>query len=448
MKEDAANMNQKIKAILTACLLLTILAFTAGCAAEKTPYEINDGDNYTVSVKFDANGGTFTTNTSVIVDSYNISEMQKNGEGQVEIALLSPDNAYRGNDAFTAIKNGCFLAGWYAERTETLDSEGNSSYVYSNKWDFENDLLSVDPGKTYTSQEPVLTLYAAWVPLFEIEFYSLNTGEYLQSLTYNPTIDGEILVPDWNMETGAVEMYDFPERSGYTFNGAYYDAEGTQPVDTVVVHPGTVDYTNGVAKNAVMKLYIDWMEGEWYHIYNVEQFLDNASVNGSYVLYADLDFTDEIWPTSLMYGNFGGTIEGNGYTIRNVDAAQTNNSKVNAGLFGQLTETAQLKDLTFENVTFTIQAGTRVTGASYGLLAGTISGEAAFTNVAIKSSTLQIDSGCYFGTDDYSIGLLCGMGNTAALDDSGITCKAVGDHPETVKIAVNGNEVTLEFVNE
>ena len=65
--------------------------------------------------------------------------------------------------------------------------------------------------------------------------------------------------------------------------------------------------------------------------------------------------------------------------------------------------------------------------------------------MSVTNSTLKIDSGCYFGADDYSIGLVCGMGSDAKLDTSGITCMAVGDAPETVNITVNGNTVTLEI---
>lgn len=442
-------MKRKLKPIVLAFTLLAALFLFTACGEEENPYRDNDAENYNVSVKYDANGGMFTTNTSVIVDSYNISEMKTNSEGKVEIALLSPDDSLRGNDAFTAQNSGYFLAGWYTERIETLDEQGNPIYVYSDRWDFAESRLTVDPAKTYSAAEPVVTLYAAWVPLFEIEFYALDSGEYLNSYTFNPEEVSEIKVPVWDEKTGAIEMYDFPERSGYTFDGVYLDAEGKQAVDTeTVTHPGVVDYDNGAAKDSVLKLYVDWKEGEWYHIYTAEQFTDNASVNGNYVLHADLDFADEIWPTSLMYGNYGGTIEGNGHTIKNVQVTQTNNSKVNAGLFGHLTETAVFTDLTFENITFTIKAGTRVVGTSYGLLAGTISGEATFTNVKVKSSTLQIDSGCYFGSDDYVIGLLCGMGDPSVIDYSEITCEAVGDKPESVKITVNGNSVEAEIVVE
>ncbi len=442
-------MNQKIKAILLTFLLATSVAMVTGCGAEETPYQTNDAENYTVSVKYDANGGIFTTNTSVIVDSYNISEMKTNGSGQVELALLSPDNEVRGTDAFRAVNNGYFLAGWYTERIESSDSAGNKVYSYSGKWDFQKDLLKVDAGKTYSSAEPVVTLYAAWIPLFQIEFYSLDSGEHLDTYTYDPLAETEIKVPAWDEGTGAINMYRFPERSGYTFNGAYYDADGTKAVDTeTVAHPGVIDYETGSVKDNVLKLYVDWTEGEWYHIYNTQQFLDNASVNGNYVIHADLDFTDANWPTSLMHGNFNGSIEGNGHTFKNISITQTNNSKVNAGLFGHVTEKAKITDLIFENVTVTIKAGTRVAGTSYGLFAGSISGEAVLKDVSIVNGTLQIDSGCYFGTDDYSIGLLCGMGDASVIDYSDITCVAVGDKPERVQITVNDNTVTVQIVNE
>lgn len=436
--------NKKIYALLALALVLSALLF-AGCAAEPTPYETNDAENYTVSVRYDANGGIFTTNTSSIVDSYNLSELPVNSNGKAEIALLSPDNSARGNDAFSAVNNGYFLAGWYSERIEKTDGEGNTYYTYSNKWDFENGLLEIDKGKQYSSQTPVLTLYAAWVPLFEIEFYSLGTGEYLDSYSYDPSAS-EIKVPEWNTDSGSVDMFNFPKKSGYTFNKAYYDSEGNNAVETATLqHSGVIDYATGTASNSVMKVYIDWTEGEWYRIYNTEQFLDNASLNGNYEIFADLDFEGEIWPTVFMYGNFGGTIRGNGHTFKNIELVQTNNSKVNAGLFGNLTETSSVSDLTIENLTFTVKAGTRVVGTSYGAFAGTISGNAKLSGIKILASTLQIDSSCYFGADDYSIGLVCGMGNESAVETAEINCVAVGDNPEKLSITVDGNSVTVEF---
>lgn len=443
-------MKLRIKTLLLTLLAVGTMCMMTACGSTQTPYQINDEENYTVSVKYDANGGIFTTNTSVMVDSYNIADMNQNSNGQVEIPLIAPDNVARKNDAFTATKSGYFLAGWYTERTEAgTDEAGNPIYTYGNKWNFEEDMLVVDASKTYTAEEPVVTLYAAWVPMFEIQFYSLATGEYVNSYTYNPTVVTEIKVPSWDMETGAVEMYNFPENDGYTFNGAYLDEAGTQPVSSdVITHHGILNEETGTADNTVMKLYVDYIEGEWYHIYTAEQFVDNASISGNYEIHADLDFAEENWPSSLMYGNFKGSIKGNGHKFSNITLEQTNNNKVNAGLFGALTEEASVSDVTFENVTFTIKKGTRTAGASFGLFAGSISDAAEVSKVEIKASTIQIDSNCYFGVDDYSIGLLCGMGDASVVKDAEITCVPTGENPENVKITIEGNEVTVEIITQ
>ncbi len=442
-------MNNKIKSRLFAIVCLAAVVFVTACGVEPTPYETNNNDKYTVSVKYDANGGIFTTNTSVIVDSYNISDMEKNSGNMAEIALLSPDDNARGNDAFKAVNNGYFLAGWYAGRTETTDSEGKASYVYSDKWDFATDLLKIDASKEYSSETPVLTLYAAWVPLFKIEFFSLGTGEHLKSFSYDPTLTELISVPKWNESTGTIDMYDFPEKNGYTFNKAYYDIDGNNAVDSEkIIHPGKVNYEKGVAKDSVLNLYVDWTEGEWYRIYNAEQLAKNASLNGNYEILADLDFSEAVWPTAFMYGNFNGTIKGNGHTIKNVTIVQTNNSKVNAGLFGYLTEKSSITDVSFENVSFTVKAGTRVMGTNYGILAGTISKDAGLENLKICMSKLQIDSDCYFGVDDYSIGVVCGMGNFSAVETSDIEVLAVGNDPDKFSITVDGNTVTVSEAAE
>lgn len=432
-------MKQKIKSLVFSLLALTFVLLLSACGESATPYETNNGEGYTVSVKFDANGGTFTTNTSVIVDSFN-------ADGKSEVALISPDDSRRDNDAFTASKNGHFLAGWYKERVETIDADGNTVYTYAEKWDFENDVLKIDKSKEYSASEPALTLYAAWVPLFEIEFYSLDSGELIDTMQFDPIEQKPLSIPTWNEETGAVEMFDFPKREGYTYNKAYFDAAGTNELTgETLTHPGVINEQDATVTDSVLKLYVDWTEGEWYRIYTVDQFIESASLNGNYELFADLDFTDEIWPTTFMYGNFGGVIKGNGHTIKNVDATQTNNSKVNAGLFGHLTDTANISDLTFENITFTIKAGTRKVGTNYGLFTGTLSDKATFTNVSILSSHLQIDSSCYFGVDDYSIGLVCGMGDSSKLSIAQIDCTAVGDDADSVKITTNGNAVTVDF---
>ena len=433
------NMKLNRKGMLLVLLIISVLLVAAGCAATNNPYRTNDEEGYNISIKFDANGGFFTTNTSVIVDSYNLADLPKDSNGDAQIALLAPNDPQRDKAAFTAVKNGYFLAGWYAQR----NGEGEN-ITYADKWDFENSTFTVKADGDYSASEPVLTLYAAWVPLFEIEIYDLNSGTKINTTTLSPldTDMEHIQLPSWDEKTGAMLLGKFPKYDGYTWGDVYLDAEGTQKVEGAeIAHPGKINYADATAENPTMKLYVDYMEGEWFYITSAKQLANNASVSGNYILGADLDFTDQIWPTAFMHGNFTGTIVGNGHKISNVSVTQTNNSKVNTGLFGQLTEKASISDVTFENTTLTIQGGTRVTGASFGLLAGTVSDNTQITGVAIDG-VLQIEADAYFGTDDYVIGLLCGTGSLE-MDDSNITCVLIGENPQGITVTVENGKVIL-----
>lgn len=427
-----------------ALLLTAVVFFACACSKETTPYDQNDADGYTVSIRYDANGGFFATSTTVITDSYNLSKQQTGSNGMVSLGLLAPEDTRRGSsDTFAATKSGCFLVGWFAERTEHTDSEGNITYTYGKKWNFDTDVLEVDPGKTYTSSQPVLTLYAVWAPLFEINFVSMGSDEVLGTYTYNPLTAQQIQTPHWDQKTGAMEMYRFPEKKGYTFNGAYYDAAGTQPVGDVLTHSGKI-LDDGTAQGHSMNVYVEWLEGEWYHIYTAEQLKDNANPAGHYILEADLDFADETWPTIFATGSFSGSIQGNGHIIKNVTCKQTRMDAENTGLFGTLQPGCLIEDVTFENVTFIIEKGFN-RAANYGLFAGSIYEGATIRGVQIKDSKLQINSGARFATDDYGIGLICGAGKADQLTDVQIAYEMIGNDPEkyTIEVDEDGNRLIL-----
>ena len=430
-------------AILTLMLLATVF-FATACSGEQTPYNKNDDAGFTVSIRYDANGGFFATSTSVITDSYNISSLPVDANGNVQLGLLAPEDPQRGSsDTFVASKNGYFLAGWYTERTETVDAEGNVVYTYGKKWDFSTDVLDVDPNKDYTSSEPVLTLYAAWIPMFEIEFVSVGSNDVLGTYTFNPLTASAIQVPEWDVETGAMEMYRFPELKDHTFNGAYYDAEATMPIEGTVTHTGKI-LDNGTAEGTKMTVYIDWMEGEWYHIYTAEQLRKNADPTGHYVLMNDLDFADQNWPSIFATGSFSGSIHGNGYTIKNVTFNQTKMDAENTGLFGSLQSACVIENVTFANITFIVEKGFN-RAANYGLLAGAIYEGATLDGVRIVDGTLKINAGARFASDDYAIGLVCGAGKYSLVPDAQITVELINNEPAKYTIAIDddGNTVLL-----
>ena len=404
-----------------------------------TPYDEYDAMGYTVAIKFDANGGQFgdNVNTTSVVDTFNPHEVA-NGSDVAQIALLDPSDNRRGENNFYTVKRAKYvLAGWYA-----MDEQGNPY----KQWNFDSDRVPVPVNGNYTSSDPVLTLYAVWVPLFEVQFYDIsNPDQPLKTKEFNPNDGLNLTVPHWDEKTGTMAMGEYPSVSGKTFDKVYYDVAKTNPVTgDAAIHPGEINPTTGKAENTVLKLYIDYTEGDWYHIYNAQQLANNINLNGHYVLHADLDFTDVSWPRAFTTGAFNGSIEGNGHVIKNVTVIQKDYQKPAGGLFGTLGASAVLSDVTFDNITFTLQSGTRATSPTFGVLAGTLSGDASLTNVTVKGK-LQIDSACSTTLkEDCAIGLVCGVGDATAVTAE-ITCEAVGEAADTVKITVDGNEVTVKF---
>lgn len=448
-------MKIRIKSLLLMTLTLVILMLITSCAFERSPYETYDEEGYTVSVKYDANGGSFTTNTTVIVDTYSLSDAKADASGNRSVALLTPDDQVRGvGNYFSATKSGYFLAGWYTEKTPVLDEngqqvtygDGSAAYTYSGRWDFESDRLVIDESKQYTATEPAVTLYAAWVPEFSFVFCDMQSGEVLQTKKFNPLYSNEIRLPEWNTSTGKLDMNDFPAISGKTFDGAYLDNAGKSRITTeTVTHVGSCDLTTATAISPEMKIYVDAIDGEWFHVYTAEQLANNASVVGNYNICADLDFSEVAWPSSFMHGSFGGKILGNGHSISNVTTTQTNTSKLYTGLFGQIAAEAVIENVTFDNATVVIEKGTLKSGARMGLFAGTVAEGSTLSGLTLTNSVLKIDSECALPPTDYEIGLFCGIGDCDGIDLSGISCEAI-DHEDSIYrlvITVDGNSVSV-----
>lgn len=294
-----------------------------------------------------------------------------------------------------------------------------------------------------------MTLYAAWAPQFTIEFCNMDSAEkeVLSAIKVLPTVSLD--TPAWNESTGTIQMGGFPAREGYTFMAAYYDVSGTQPVEGATLsHSGTINMENGTVENPNMKVYLSWKTGDWYKIYTAKQFANHFSPAGCYDIQADLDFTDVIWPTNAMHGDFSGVIQGNGYKISNIVITQTNANKMNTGLFGNVTSTAGIRNLTFDNVELVISTGSRLSGVTYGLLAGNISSQDSVQDVTITNSRILVEAKANMPADSYFMGLVCGMGTTA-VDYSGITCEEkTTEQPNELKITVTDQMVTVEKLSD
>lgn len=463
-------MKKQVKLLCLAALLLAVIACITACGKRDEPYTGLDEQGYTISIRFDVNGGMFAgINDVSVVDVYHPDDIHIDENGEKQIYLLEPDDERRGKQsALTASKNDYFLAGWYQERTPRVNEKGEAlddygqlcsesgreqGYVYAKPWDFSQPLV-IDGQGEQNVNENYLTLYAAWVPYYNFEIYTVDaaTGEVNEEA--KEIVQALFLeLPEWDQSTGKINMKKFPtpeiltesadgETKTVTFEAAYLDPALTQPATETLA--GTWDPATATLITDTVKLYTTWLEGEWFHIYTAEQFYDNSRLNGNYVLCADLDFSDTFWMSIFATNEkgFTGKIIGNGYTMSNIAVKQANNSQLQGGLFASLGATAEIRDVNFENITYTIGAGSRMQGASFGLLAGTIAEGALLEQVTVSGS-LIVGAKCFPG--DYTVGLVCGTGAAPGVDHSNITASAEEGANITVETDADSGVVTVTF---
>lgn len=448
-------MKKLIKICVSAGLLLMAILAATSCSGNwDPPYEDLNKNGYNVSVKFDANGGVFAgTNDVYIIDVFNSADVT-DGKG---VYLLSPDDPLRAEGAFSISRNGYFLAGWYTTREARVNDKGEAlddygvpvaesgrpqGYTYGGKWDFESNTLSMEGGAVLDSATPVQTLYAAWIPYFNYEFYVENENGEFELLDTEASINLEI--PQWSEKTGKLDSKSFPEREGYTFDSVYLDkSKSEQLIENINGADKYVDYETGTTSTEKVCIYTTWLEGSWFKIYTADQMSANSRLDGNYILCADIDFTESVWSPVLAKGKFAGKIYGNGYTISNVNVVQADNSQLFGGLFGSVDSGAVIDNVQFENISYEISVGSRMQGATFGLLAGTVASDAVLTDVTV-SGKLIIGASCY-PQESYVIGLLCGSGTLSSVDSTNITCSVTeGVENITVTTEENGT-VTVVF---
>ena len=237
---------------LLCALLITSIAFIATkCSKDPSPYSDYAENGYTVSIKYDANGGIFTTNTSTLIDTYNLSTVPTNEDGNKVLTLVDPADPVRGNQAYTAVKVGYYLAGWYTTRTEVKDAEGNvTGYTYSGKWSFSNK-YGINADADCDPEEPILTLYAAWVPAFTCEVYAVGddgSTTLLVTKELNP-VQGKDIPLAYSAEDGTVEI------NGNVYK-IYSDEDCTKAITgESLTHTGILNSEDATVINPDMKIY-------------------------------------------------------------------------------------------------------------------------------------------------------------------------------------------------
>lgn len=414
-------------------------------------------------VRFEPNGGLFSGEEKLVIT--NVYKYDDLAGGQL---LFRPDDTQKkGQSAsFQITYTNHFFVGWFREATPKLDADGNQldeygevwteesgkqkGYDYADPWDFSQKATQDDFEKqkdgSYT-----LTLYAGWIPYFSYVVLNDQDEEIARS-DFDPSTERgkeamNLKIPEWNEETGAMDYGYFPTGTDKTFVSVRETKDSKENL-TSIQHSGTWDPTNCTFQNPIKTYYGEYREGEWFRIKNAKQLETNYQANRCFEILEDLDFGEldangyavAKWPDSAAIGEFSGQIIGNGKTIKNISILNSNTSGSRGGLFGSISETATIKDINFENITYSLLQGTRTIGACFGLFAGEVRSGASISNVSIKGKLIignnNSDPFASQSQFHYNIGKITGN-----LNNNGITAEVEveGQGGLTIKVEDDGS---------
>ena len=267
-------MKRRIFSIVSALLLTALAVSLVGCATSDV-YERLHGEGYTVKVIYDVDGAHVNeTQNTQIRELYREDDVVTRGT-KTGIALLDPTDPLRGDTAFKLSKvadgRNFFQIGWYRTRTPRTDASGapldvygvptatsgrEQAYVYSDAWNFDTDVI--EPSMLTDGE---FTLYAAWAPYFNYEFYEVSEdgceriGEDFSGIT--------LKIPTWNEKRQKFNMKDFPDIKGKSFVAAYLDEALTIPLtENFDGSAAFVDPEKGIANAFTVKIYTVWQDAE------------------------------------------------------------------------------------------------------------------------------------------------------------------------------------------
>jgi hypothetical protein len=112
---------------------------------------------------------------------------------------------------------------------------------------------AVSANASFNPESPVLTLYAAWVPNFTCEFYSVNDDgsvTLINTQQINPLEGTEITLPTYDKDSYAYEI------DGVLYNLYLNESCTGNKIDgSAISHTGFFNEQTATVVNPVMKIY-------------------------------------------------------------------------------------------------------------------------------------------------------------------------------------------------
>ena len=306
---------------LSCLCFVSLLAVLVGCGNSTRNFDDK------VKVIYHLEGGIYQNCEQPIIQFYDFDEDTSH--------LIVDPSTLSGQ---TIMRSGYTLEGWYTEKT----GEGDN-VSYSGKWDFANDKVTSSG----------ITLYAKWKPNITYTYeicYRDETDNSVHTLGSYEVNEGD------TFNTYYATFYG-NKRYGYTaLNGLY--TENDEPWDESFTHPG------GETDTAV-RVFLHYIEGNYVLVDSARKLLTNKNAN--LYLTCDIDFEGDAFSG---FGDYKGTILGNGFAIKNFTLSYDNSKNglvtdpdlntegglLCISLFSSLSG-ATIKDITFSDFTIDIKAG-------------------------------------------------------------------------------------------
>ncbi len=354
---------KKLSVKLILCLLTALVFAGALTACNKTPEE----KKFDFLVTFDYNEG------NAVADA---DKKPNQTLGVLNNGLVSIRPGY--NNSFEEGKfDTYYVEGWYLPKLsaggDVIVNEETGIVELDREWNFREDRVT----------EPV-TLYAKLGLNAKLIYVDIETGEEVGFMRY---------APGYRRDKPSASSLR-PSKLGYTFLEKYY-------VDEARTEEFTWPY---VFTTEDKRIYVDMVEGNWQVVSTPSEFASQINANTNIYLVDDIDFADydgSMWGTTVDIGGetyyssvkaFNGTINGNNHKVlnlsRKLQASKANGGDYMGGVFGQLGATANIYDITFENVNveYSVHSSLEMPGLYVGLFAWKADNGAKISNVTVTGT--------------------------------------------------------------
>lgn len=265
---------------------------------------------------------------------------------KTEMKIGDP-NVIETREDYHITRKGYDLDGWYLTKT----GEGDDA-TYSDQWDFSKNTMTKEG----------VHLYAKWVKQIKYSF----------ELYYKDENNKDVLIKSYGANQNATFGSVYIDRAaakaypGHTFIN-FSDVNGNVIDDIYTI------YTSTDESNPVVKLYANYIEGDFTIVSTASEFLSAIRTGKSVYLMNDIDLEGK----DLFVERYNNaTLNGNGHTVSNFNLS-FNKSKTGdlyVGIFGAM-RNSNVIDTKFTGAKFNFEYnGTRIQAAYLGAVAGTATG--------------------------------------------------------------------------